>query len=294
MILTAFTQTTKPRMTPWQYLFGGTTKDDKPKPDQQAHGVLRDDPAPEAIDKQLPFRALLIRPVLIAAGSYATVSLVDISFRTIIPVFYAMPIEMGGLNLEPPTIGNILALLGVSAGVLQLMFFAPMHDWLGPKTMFLVAVSSFLPTIALFPAINTAARVYGLNYFVWFLVGLQSTLSICAIFAFGEPAHYDGMVDLMIYFQSGVTFIYISAAAPNKASIGATNGIAQMIVSVMRAVGPATVNSAFSLSIEKNIMGGYFAYWVMLAMVGLTLWVGSLLPRKLGNEKSDSVAQSGT
>jgi len=78
--------------------------------------------------------------------------------------------------------------------------------------------------------------------------------------------------------------MFISAAAPNKASIGATNGIAQVSVSVMRAVGPAVVNSAFSLSIEEHIMGGYFAYWVMVAMVGLTLWVGYLLPKNLWRE----------
>ncbi|KAG8215032.1 hypothetical protein J3R82DRAFT_8440 [Butyriboletus roseoflavus] len=85
-------------------------------------------------------------------------------------------------------------------------------------------------------------------------------------------------------FAFGITFMYISAAAPNKASIGATNGIAQMIVSVMRAIGPAAVNSAFSLSIEKDIMGGYFGYWVMVSMVGLTLWVGYLLPRMMWSE----------
>ena len=78
--------------------------------------------------------------------------------------------------------------------------------------------------------------------------------------------------------------MFISAAAPNKASIGATNGLAQMVVSVMRAIGPATVNSAYSLSIEKHVMGGYFAYWVMVAMVALTLWVGSLLPKNMWKE----------
>ncbi|KAF8552736.1 MFS general substrate transporter [Imleria badia] len=256
-------ETMKPRMTLWQYLFGGMTKDNKPKPDPQVHEVPHDPPAP---DEQLPFRALLVRPVLIAAGSYATFSLTDIAFRTITPVFCAMPIEMGGLSLDPPAIGKILGLLGISSGIIQLLFFASMQDWLGPKTQFLVSVSLYLPVIALFPVINAVARVHGVGYFVWFLVGLQMTLSIFACFAYG------------------VTFMFIGAAAPNKASIGATNGIAQMIVSVMRAIGPATVNSAYSLSIERHIMGGYFAYWVMVAMVGLTLWVGYLLPRKLWNE----------
>ena len=285
MMLTAFIQTTKPRMTLRQYLFGGTTKDDKPIPDPQGHGDdLHDGPAPEAIDKQLPFRALLVRPVLIAAGSYATFSLIDISFRTIIPVFYAMPIELGGLNLDPPAIGIILALFGIPGGIIQWLFFVPVHDWLGAKTLFVASVSLCLPMIALFPVINAVARVYGLSYFVWFLVGLQMTLMMFACFAFGESAHRNEMANLMIHVQLAITIMYIGAASPNKASLGATNGIAQTIVSVMRAVGPAAVNSAYSLSIEENIMGGYFAYWVMVAMVGLALWVGYLLPKKLWKE----------
>lgn len=88
-------------------------------------------------------------------------------------------------------------------------------------------------------------------------------------------------LNLTILAQSAITFMYISAAAPDKASIGATNGIAQMIVSVMRAIGPAAVNSAFSFGIEKHVLGGNLAYLVMLVMVGLTLWVGYLLPRNL-------------
>ncbi|KAG9309479.1 major facilitator superfamily domain-containing protein [Chiua virens] len=240
-------ETTKPRMTPRQYFFGGTTKGAKPCADSLIHEVPQNDQAAEEMNKPLPFRSLL-------------------TFRAILPVYYAMPIEMGGLNLQPPTIGVILAVFGISGALLQLLFFPPMHDWLGAKNTFLVAVSLSFPMIALFPVINAVARVYGIGSFVWLLVGLQMTLLIFACFAFP------------------ISFIYISAAAPNKASIGATNGIAQMIVSLMRAIGPATVNSAFSLGIEKNIMGGYFAYWVMAAMAGLTLWVGYLLPRKLWKE----------
>lgn len=279
-MLIAFIQTTKPRMTLRQYLFGGISKDNKPKPGP--HGDdLHDGPAPEAIDKPLPLRALLVRPVLIAAGSYASFSLIEIAFRTIIPVFYAMPIEMGGLNLDPPAIGIILALAGISGGIIQCLFFVPMHDWLGAKTLFSVSICLCLPMIALFPAINAAARVYGLSYFVWLLIGLQMTLMIFACFAYGESARCNEMANLIIHVQLAITIMYIGAATPNRASLGATNGIAQVIVSVMRAVGPATVNSAYSLSIEEHIMGGYFAFWVMVAMVGLALWVGYLLPKKL-------------
>ncbi|KAF9219758.1 MFS general substrate transporter [Gyrodon lividus] len=256
-------ETTKPTKTLKQYVFGGKPmlRVDSPAPRNPHTG-----PTSKTEDRQLTFRALLVRPVLIAAGSYATFSLVDMAFRAVVPVFYATPIEMGGLNLDPPAIGTILSLLGISGGVLVWMFFAPMHDWLGAKKMFLVAVSACLPMIALFPVINFVARDQGLNNVVWCLVGLQMALSIFASLAFG------------------VTFMFINAAAPNRASIGATNGLAQMIVSVMRAVGPAVVNSAFSLSIEQHIMGGYLAYWVLAGMVLITLWVGSLLPQNLWND----------
>jgi len=198
MVLTAFIQTMKPRMTLRKYLFGGTTKSDRSTSDLQQHGDLYCGPAPEEIDNQLPFRALIIRPVLIASGSYATLALIEMAVRTTIPVFYAMPIEMGGLNLDPPAIGIILAVFGISGGIIQYLFFAPVHDWLGAKTLFLVSISLFLPIIALFPVINAVALVYGLSYFVWFLVGLQMTLFIFANFAAGESARCNEMITLMI------------------------------------------------------------------------------------------------
>ncbi|KIJ65162.1 hypothetical protein HYDPIDRAFT_131492 [Hydnomerulius pinastri MD-312] len=255
-------ETTKPQKTPKEYFFGRKSKHIT----NEGSVHPNDGPLPNPNDAQVPFRALLVPPVLIAAGSYASFSLIEMAFRAVIPVFYATPVEMGGLDLDPPAIGTILSLLGLSGGVLQWIFFAPMHDWLGAKNMFLVTTSACLPMVGLFPAINAVAREQGVGGAVYFLVGLQMALFVLASFAFG------------------VTFMFISAAAPNRASIGATNGLAQMIVSVMRAVGPAAVNSAFSLSVEKGVMGGNFAYWVMVGMVGITLGVGVALPRKMWND----------
>ncbi|KAH8979733.1 MFS general substrate transporter [Lactarius akahatsu] len=64
-------------------------------------------------------------------------------------------------------------------------------------------------------------------------------------------------------------FMYISSAAPNKRSLGATNGIAQTIVSIQRTVGPATAASLFAFSLDNNILGGNFAYVVLHAVVWL-------------------------
>jgi len=59
------------------------------------------------------------------------------------------------------------------------------------------------------------------------------TLHIFVTFALGESACCNEMVALMIHIQSAVAFMFIGAAAPDKASIGATNGIAQVADTVL-------------------------------------------------------------
>ena len=49
----------------------------------------------------------------------------------------------------------------------------------------------------------------------------------------------------------------------------------------MRAIGPAAANSLFSLSIEKNYLGGYLVYYVLIAVVSLSVVVGSMLPTQV-------------
>ena len=81
---------------------------------------------------------------------------------------------------------------------------------------------------------------------------------------------------------SGAVSIFIAAAAPNRASLGATNGLAQLSVSILRAVGPALVGSMYSLSIDENhhyMNGGLVYYVVVMVGIGAT-WAGSLLPKR--------------
>ena len=61
--------------------------------------------------------------------------------------------------------------------------------------------------------------------------------------------------------------MYISSASPNKRSLGATNGIVQMMLLVQRMVGLAAAASLFTFSLNKNILGGKFVYAVLLKIV---------------------------
>ena len=59
-----------------------------------------------------------------------------------------------------------------------------------------------------------------------------------------------------------------------------------MTVSMMRAIGPAGANSLFSITIEKNYLGGYLVYYVLVAVVCVSMVVASLLPKKLWTSSS--------
>ncbi|PFH47258.1 hypothetical protein AMATHDRAFT_152581 [Amanita thiersii Skay4041] len=211
-------------------------------------------------EKPLPLRSLLTRKVILAAGNYASLSLIDIAYRAVQPVFFSTPIEDGGLSLSPLQIGKIMSTYGVLNGIFQICFFARIHDRWGSKKTFIVGVAAMLPVFGAFPVINYLARVNGYGLSVWIVVGLQVLLSI------------------LVSMSYGAVFIFIAGASPNRASLGATNGLSQTTVSVMRAIGPATANSLFSLSIDKGYMGGNLVYYVLMSIVVASLYFASLLP----------------
>ena len=80
---------------------------------------------------------------------------------------------------------------------------------------------------------------------------------------------------------SGAVPTFIATASPNKASLGATNGLAQVSVSIVRAIGPALASSIYSLSIDEDhhYMNGGLVYYVTVALSLGAIWAGSLLPK---------------
>jgi hypothetical protein len=75
--------------------------------------------------------------------------------------------------------------------------------------------------------------------------------------------------------------MYISAASPNRASLGATNGIAQLLVSIARAIGPAAATSLFSLSLADGYMRGGMVYIVLLGISLVAVSLGTTLPHQV-------------
>ena len=80
--------------------------------------------------------------------------------------------------------------------------------------------------------------------------------------------------------HSGAMYVYIASAAPNKRSLGAAYGLAHVASSIQNAVGPAAADWLFAFSLTHNILGGNFAYIVLLGVVCIALVVSTRLPRE--------------
>ena len=174
-------ETVKHRVPMWQLIKGR----------RDAKVIVLDGPLPEdtedipAAEKPLPLRSLLTRRVIISAANYACLSLIDIFFRAVQPVFYSTPIEFGGLGLSPAKIGNVLSALGLLSGVFQMFFFARIHDKLGSRVTFFIGIVAGLPVFAAFPVMNYLARTEGYSFTLWAVVAIQIVISILMGLSYG-------------------------------------------------------------------------------------------------------------
>ncbi|KAH8985274.1 MFS general substrate transporter [Lactarius akahatsu] len=205
-------------------------------------GELLDEYAKDT-EEPLPLRALLTRPVVVSVANYCMISLLDMTTGALIPLVWSTSVESGGLSMSPASIGLWMAGYGSMTCVIQFVAFPRLVERFGPRGVFIACIILFSRS------------------------GLLVTLQISAM-SFADMGF-------------SVIFMYIASAAPNKRSLGATNGLAQTMVSIQRTIGPAAAASLFAFSLEKNILGGNFAYVVMLTIVWVGLGAAVQLPKNM-------------
>ncbi|KAJ6570054.1 major facilitator superfamily domain-containing protein [Mycena vulgaris] len=224
-----------------------------------------DIPSSKSPGGPLPLKNLFTFPIMISVSNYVALAFLNIALAALLPLFLAMPIEIGGLGLPPYTIGLILATYGVTTGLFQVSFFSMLVRRFGERRVFIYGLATCLPIFALFPITSLVAQKSGLSFGIWILVGCVLVLGAMMDSAFGA------------------IFMYIIASAPQN-SRGTVNGLSQTTASISRAVGPALSTSLFSLSVELNILGGYAVYAFFFAISALALMLARRLPEKVWDE----------
>ncbi|KAH8993668.1 major facilitator superfamily domain-containing protein, partial [Lactarius deliciosus] len=238
------------------------------KPNTEANSDLPHVGEGELLDvketgRPLPLRALLTKPVVVSIANYCMISLLEIIAVTLIPLVWSTSVEFGGLGMSPASIGLWMTGYGFTNGIFQFVAFPHLIERLGPRRIFIASTLCFIPVYIMFPfenlALHDSFRGAGLT------AGLLMILQLSAI----------GFSDMGF----STIFMYISSAAPNKRSLGATNGLAQTMVSIQRTIGPAAAASLFAFSLDNHIFGGNFTYVVLPVIVIVGLGIAVQLPR---------------
>lgn len=129
----------------------------------------------------------MTRRVLTATTCYALLSLVDISYRGVQPVFFAASIELGGLGLSPLLIGAALTALGPMNGLFQVFCFSKIHDRFGARNLFIFSICCGFPVISLFPVMSAIATAEGrATTLVWVIIGLQLAIYVLFNMAYSK------------------------------------------------------------------------------------------------------------
>lgn len=120
---------------------------------------------------EIPVRRLLTFRVVISIANYMTLAFLDISVNALLPLFFHMPIAMGGLGLNPVRIGYIMAFYGAGTGTFQVLFFSRLVRRFGTRRVFIMTMATFVPAFLIFPLISLVAKKWGVSTGVWLLVG---------------------------------------------------------------------------------------------------------------------------
>ncbi|KAI9452900.1 MFS general substrate transporter [Lactarius psammicola] len=216
---------------------------------------------PNESDEPLPLRSVLTKPVVVTIANYAMLELLNAVAMSYIPLVWSTPVEYGGLNLSPASIGLGLSVYGGIGGFFQFVSFSHLVSRFGVRRVFVFSIASCAVIYALLPLENLVVASGGLNMVVWLLIILQMW-SLC-VFDMGYSAVY----------------MYISSAVPNKRSLGAVFGLSHVATSVLSAVGPAAADWLFAFSLTHNVLGGRFAYVVLFGVVWVALGVSMQLPK---------------
>ena len=116
------------------------------------HVLLRD------MQKPPPLTALLTRPVFITMINYAMLSFLEMSAMTLIPLIWSTPVELGGLNFSPASIGLWMSVAGCTEGIFQFSVFPRIVGHFGIRRVFISSIAVAAVIFAMFPFENLLLR----------------------------------------------------------------------------------------------------------------------------------------
>jgi hypothetical protein len=142
--------------------------------------------------KPPPLRSSLTRPVLVSVANYAMVSFLDMAFITLIPLIWSTPVEFGGLNFSPVSIGLGMSFYGCLDGICQFAIFPRLVARFGLRRVFMTCIAFCAVIVIMFPLENLVLRhaVGGSTVAIWPLLFLQLSSFSMLNMGYSGSAYY--------------------------------------------------------------------------------------------------------
>ncbi|KAJ3843273.1 major facilitator superfamily multidrug-resistance, DHA1 sub-family [Lentinula raphanica] len=219
------------------------------------------------VEPPATLKSILIPEVLLPIANYSLIALLDSSYTVLIPLTYTTSVPAGGLGLTPFHVGLILSVWGAANIPFPIFCIPRLIKRFGARTINFVGVCSFLVGFGSLSGLSMLASAFGhANWLVWALIPVQFLFS--------------NTVGSMAYATAQ---IFVVNGAPSKSALGTTNGLCQASKTMARTFGPVLATSLFSLSKERDLLGGYFVYTVFMLITLVCLRTTMTLPIEMKN-----------
>lgn len=200
-------------------------------------------------------------PVVISVTNHLLLAFIYGCLINILPLFFATPIALGGTGFDPAQVGYVLGAYFAFSAFFLVTFSTKLIHSFGERRIFICSISSILIVCFLLPLVNLVAWHFGTN----------SLLLWVGIIVIAVPRACSELAHVCIY-------VFITGASPSKHSIGATNGLAQMIAICAHTISPAMFTSIFAFSVQTKLLGGYAVYVLLFFLTLFAMWMSLKLP----------------
>ncbi|CAE6466404.1 unnamed protein product [Rhizoctonia solani] len=194
----------------------------------------------------------IIRQVLV---SYGFIAFVTVSINAVLVLWLYTPVSAGGIGFSAINSRDLFllelthALSGLFGTSMAVIVFPPLERRVGTVFLYRSGMIMQVLNVLTFPLGHALALAGG-----------------------KQGAYLGAATVLVVRCIAGMVFIcnmlLVTRSAPCRRSLGAVNGLAQMVANASRAVGPVLATSLFAFSVKSDILGGNLI-WLLLSLVAL-------------------------
>ncbi|CAE6460588.1 putative membrane protein YCR023C [Rhizoctonia solani AG-1 IB] len=226
-----------------------------PSPD--TCGSAADDTEKEAPSVKEIMRIPSIRKVLF---SYGFMAYVTVSINAVLVLWLYTPVNSGGIGFDSAEIGATLTLSGIFGTAIAVIVFPPLERRVGAVALYRFGMVMQVLNVLAFPLSHALALAGG-----------------------KKGAYLGAAAVLVVRCIASMVFVcnmlLVTRSAPCRRALGTVNGLAQMVASASRAVGPAIATSLFALSVKNGVLGGNLVWLVLSTVAFLGVIAACYIPK---------------